>query len=181
MTTATLDHPRARHETLIRGLFDAHGGALERYVTKLLDGDRHTAADIVQETALRAWQNVDDLDVGGPDFRPWLLKVARRLVIDRHRKRANRPTEVGGDAPDWAVRVGDATERTLAAIVVQEALDSLTDEHRDVIREVYFKGSNVGDAARVLGIPAGTVKSRTYYALRALRATLGKRGLMSPV
>jgi RNA polymerase sigma-70 factor, ECF subfamily len=179
MTTCMLT--RERHDVLMRGVIDTHGGALERYVTKLLDGDRHTAADIVQETALRAWQNVERLDVAGPDFRPWLLKVARRLVIDRHRKKQNRPVEIGGDAPEWAVRVSDRSESTLAAMVVKDALASLSKEHRDVIREVYYKGSNVDDAARTLGIPAGTVKSRTYYALRALRAAMVNQGLFSPV
>lgn len=179
MTTCTLT--RARHEVLIRGVIDSHGGALERYVTKLLDGDRHTAADIVQETALRAWQNVEHLDVVNPDFRTWMLKVARRLVIDRHRKKQNRPVEVGGDAPDWAVRVNDRSESTLAGMVVKDALMSLSPDHRDVIRELYLKGSSVGEAARTLGIPAGTVKSRTYYALRALRAALVKQGLFSPM
>jgi RNA polymerase sigma-70 factor (ECF subfamily) len=52
------------------------------------------------------------------------------------------------------------------------ALGRLTQEHRDVLRECYFLGSSVAQAAQTLGIPPGTVKSRTYYALRALRLAI---------
>jgi RNA polymerase sigma-70 factor (ECF subfamily) len=52
------------------------------------------------------------------------------------------------------------------------ALGWLTQEHRDVLRECYFRGSSVTQAAHALGIAPGTVKSRTYYALRALRLAI---------
>jgi len=61
--------------------------------------------------------------------------------------------------------------------VVSEALRGLSTPHREVLVEVYFRGHSVDEAARVLGIPAGTVKSRTYYALRSLRQALEERGL----
>jgi RNA polymerase sigma-70 factor, ECF subfamily len=181
MTISTLEKPATCHDEIMRGLYERHGAALERYVTSLLDGDRHAAADIVQETALRVWRNVDGLDVAGPAFRPWLLKVARRLVIDRYRMRMNRPTEVGGDAPDWAVRISDDSDRTLSAMVVSEAIAGLSPDHRDVITELYLRGNSVAGTAVLLGIPVGTVKSRLYYALRALRAAMTRSGLMSPL
>ncbi|MFI6099929.1 sigma-70 family RNA polymerase sigma factor [Lentzea sp. NPDC051213] len=178
MTSGTLER---NDDVIMRELLDSHGVALERYVTKLLDGDRHTAADIVQETALRVWQKVDELDLSGPTFRRWLLKVARRQVIDRYRMRMNRPAEIGGDAPDWAVRVSDSIEQSMAAMVVSDVLRVLSDNHRDVITELYFRGSSVGDAAANLGVPVGTIKSRRFYAMRVLREALAKRGLTSPL
>jgi len=56
--------------------------------------------------------------------------------------------------------------------LVAAALGRLTWEHRDVLRECYFLGSSVPQAAHALGIAPGTVKSRTYYALRALRLAI---------
>jgi RNA polymerase sigma-70 factor, ECF subfamily len=53
--------------------------------------------------------------------------------------------------------------------LVAAALGRLTQEHRDVLRECYFRGSSVAQAAHALGIAPGTVKFRTYYALHALR------------
>ena len=56
--------------------------------------------------------------------------------------------------------------------LVAAALGRLTQEHRDALRECYFRGSSVAQAAHALGIAPGTVKSRTYYALRALRLAM---------
>jgi RNA polymerase sigma-70 factor (ECF subfamily) len=180
-----LERPGTRqppcHDTLLRTMFDRHGRVLERYVTKLLGGDHHAAADIVQETAVRAWQHVDGLDVGGPEFRPWLFKVARRLVVDRHRRRTSRPAEVGGAVPDRPARAADPADRIHTRMVVSDLLASLSHPHREVITELYLRESSIAETAQRLGVSPGTVKSRAFYALRMLRAMLGERGLVSPL
>jgi len=71
----------------------------------------------------------------------------------------------------------DELEGTLDRIIVTDALGSLSHEHRAVIVETYYRGRSVSEAARVLGIPSGTVKSRCYYALRALKLALAERGV----
>ena len=71
----------------------------------------------------------------------------------------------------------DEVEHALDRIVISEAMSALTPEHRAVIVETYYRGKSVADAAQSLGVPAGTVKSRTYYALRALRLALAERGV----
>lgn len=68
--------------------------------------------------------------------------------------------------------IGDAREQVVHRHLVAAALGRLTQEHRDVLRECYFRGSSVALAAHALGIAPGTVKSRTYYALRALRLAI---------
>ena len=68
--------------------------------------------------------------------------------------------------------IGDASEWVVYRRLVAVALGRLTQEHRDVQRECYFRGSSVAQAAHALGIAPGTVKSRTYYALRALRLAI---------
>jgi RNA polymerase sigma-70 factor (ECF subfamily) len=68
--------------------------------------------------------------------------------------------------------IGDASEQVVNRHLVAAALGRLTEEHRDVLRECYFLGSSVAQAARAMGIAPGTVKSRTYYALRALRLAI---------
>jgi RNA polymerase sigma-70 factor (ECF subfamily) len=59
---------------------------------------------------------------------------------------------------------------------MRQAMARLTREHREVLAQVYYRGLSVVDAAEALGVPAGTVKSRTYYALRALRVALDELG-----
>jgi RNA polymerase sigma-70 factor, ECF subfamily len=68
--------------------------------------------------------------------------------------------------------IGDASEQVVNRQLVAAALGRLTPEHRYVLRECYFLGSSVAQAAHALGIAPGTVKSRTYYALHALRLAI---------
>jgi RNA polymerase sigma-70 factor, ECF subfamily len=68
--------------------------------------------------------------------------------------------------------IGDASEQVVSRDLMAAALGRLTQEHRDVLRECYFLGGSVTQAAHALGIASGTVKSRTYYALRSLRLAI---------
>ncbi|GAA3856881.1 sigma-70 family RNA polymerase sigma factor [Saccharothrix violaceirubra] len=162
-------------DELIRRLYQEFGGALLGHAMRLTGNDRQWAEDIVQETLVRAWRNAEKLERDPVLLRSWLFTVARRLVIDDRRKRSVRPQESELTPSDEAP-VRDEADRTLAAIVVAEALNALTEEHREAILETYLRDRTVGEAAAVLGVPPGTVKSRVYYALRALRRALQDRG-----
>jgi RNA polymerase sigma-70 factor (ECF subfamily) len=63
---------------------------------------------------------------------------------------------------------------------VTDALATLTTEHREALVHTYYAGRTVNEAAVTLGIPPGTVKSRVFYALRALRLALEERGVNAP-
>jgi RNA polymerase sigma-70 factor (ECF subfamily) len=107
---------------------------------------------------------------------PWLATVARRIVIDTKRRGKARPTETG-DSMLENVPVNDTTEELLRKMVVAEALQTLSPAHREVLNETILRDRTVNQAAEILGIPAGTVKSRVYYALKALRLVLAERGV----
>jgi RNA polymerase sigma-70 factor (ECF subfamily) len=139
-------------------------------------GDRQWAEDVVQETLLRAWRNADKLDFSRASLRPWLFTVARRIVIDGRRSRSARPREVDAALLEL-LPAADEIDRSLSALMITEALDSLTPAHREVLTELYFRGRTVSGAAQALGVPPGTVKSRVYYALRAIRLALEERGV----
>ncbi|MCX4782539.1 sigma-70 family RNA polymerase sigma factor [Streptomyces sp. NBC_01264] len=149
-----------------------HGRALFGFLLGLTAGDAQRAEDLVQETLLRLWQHPEVLGSAYESLRPWLFTVARRLAIDARRARLSRPLEVDPEGLDQAPAPGDAVAGSVTAIDVRRAVGSLGPEHRDVLVQVYFQDRSVAEAAAELGIPAGTVKSRTYYALRALRKDL---------
>ena len=166
--------PAGRDEKLLRTLYDEHGGPLLAYAERLVRGDRQQAEDIVQETLLRAWRHAERLS--GETARPWLFRVARNIAVDRARARRSRI----GDAPPEvieAVPAPDELDSALLSWQIGDALRSLSQDHRRVIVEVYYRGRSVAEAATVLGVPRGTVQSRTFYALRALRVALEERGV----
>ncbi len=159
---------------LLKALHEQHGGALWSYVVGLTNGDRAQAQDVVQETMLRAWRHPAVLAQEAGSARGWLFTVAKRIVIDEWRTARSRRERVTEQLPEQPVP--DATDRAVQRQVVIAAMRTLSPEHRDVLHECYFRGSSVAEASRALGIPAGTVKSRSHYALRALRVALDEMG-----
>lgn len=164
-------------DQFIRAVWDEHAASLLTFALHLNGGDRGWAEDVVQETLLRAWQHPQALDPARGPLRPWLLTVARRITIDQVRARRSRPREVADSSVVALGAVDDEIERVVESWVVADGLSSLTPAHREVLLETYYAGRSVAEAAAVLGVPEGTVKSRTFYALRALKIALEERGV----
>jgi len=161
---------------LMQELHDAHATALWAYCVRLTSGDRARAQDLVQETLLRAWRNPTVLEQSQGSARGWLFTVARHLVIDEWRTRRAQLEVTTADPPERPP-VHDETDRLLQSWIVADALLRLSEDHRLVLVECYYRGHSVAEAARRLDIPEGTVKSRTHYALRALRLALEEMGV----
>lgn len=164
----------ANEADLLRALHDEHARALWSYVVNLTNGDRGKAQDVVQETLLRAWRNPQVLDQSAGSARGWLFTVAKRIVIDDWRAARSRPESLTDQVPEQAM--SDSTDQAVDHQVVTAALRTLSLEHREVLLECYLRGASVAQAAATIGVPAGTIKSRTHYALRALRLSLEEMG-----
>jgi RNA polymerase sigma-70 factor (ECF subfamily) len=159
----------------MRALHDDHAAALWAYALRLTGGDRGRAEDVVQEALLRAWRHPEVLDPARGSARGWLFTTARRIAIDEWRAREARPEVVTDTPPE--VASGDGVDEAMQALLVAAALDRLSGDHRAVLVECFYRGHSVAEAAGRLGVPAGTVKSRTHYALRALRLALEEMGV----
>src|SRR5512139_3327903 len=162
---------------LLRTLQEEHGDALYTHALRLAGGDRQRAEDLVQETLLRAWRHPESLDPARGSVRAWLFTTARNLAIDAWRRRSARVGEVVTDVVPEPPPAVDETDRAVEAWTVAEALGRISPAHREVLVECFYQGRSVSEAASRLGVPPGTVKSRTHYALRSLRLVLEETGV----
>ena len=155
----------------VREAYAAHSGELYGFAMRSLR-DRGLAEEAVQETFLRAWRAGDRYDPELGSLRTWLFAILRNVVIDLGRARAARPGVAVG-----TVEVGhEPLEQVLLSWQVEEALRRIGDQHRKVIVETFYKGRPYAEVAAELGVPEGTIKSRVYYGLRALRNALEELG-----
>ena len=155
----------------VREAYAAHSGELYGFATRSL-GDAGLAEEAVQETFLRAWRAGKRFDPEIGSLRTWLFAILRNVVIDLGRARAARPVIANGGAEASV----EPIEETLLAWQVEEAMRRIGDQHREILVETYYRGRPYAEVAEELGVPEGTVKSRVYYGLRALRVVLEEMG-----
>jgi RNA polymerase sigma-70 factor, ECF subfamily len=143
------------------------------YVAKTHVGSHVAAEDIVQEAFTRAWRYLGEhQDVPPEKLRPWLYTVARRLIIDAHRAKKARPTEVALEETGVGPQTDDVLDALEYAEALRTALRRLSPDHRYVMIELYIRDRPAEEIAARLGVPVGTVRSRSHYAKRALRGYL---------
>ena len=159
-------------EDVVEAIYREHGAALRRFVLSA-SRDPQLAEDVVQETVLRVWQHAPEIT---GSLRSYLYRTARNIMIDNYRRAQRRPESLENSLTDPA----DALEKVdglLNRVLVEEALLRLSREHRDVLVALHYRRFTVNEAAVQLNIPSGTVKSRAYYAVRALRTILDEMGV----
>ncbi|MFM9057586.1 MAG: RNA polymerase sigma factor [Planctomycetaceae bacterium] len=179
-------HDPAAFEALVHRYERELFGYLCRYLH-----DRDLAADVFQATFLQVHRKADRFEAGRP-FRPWLYAVATHQAIDA-RRRLRRHRMASLDAPD-AAREGRPSEPAARAEAtggerlaeaescarLHDAVDRLPEPQRAALALVYFKGVKYREAARILHVPVGTVKSRLHAAVVKLAALLRSPDRITP-
>jgi RNA polymerase sigma-70 factor (ECF subfamily) len=147
-----------------------YGEPVRAYLLRLTR-NRNVADDVYQETLLKAWRHRHSLIGREGSVRSWLYTVAHNAAVDLMRGRRAQP--VTGEIWDsLQPPVPDHADAVVTTAALLPALRRLSAEQRVVLFELYYRRSTVIEAARAIGIPPGTVKSRAHYAVRALRAEL---------
>jgi RNA polymerase sigma-70 factor (ECF subfamily) len=143
-----------------------HGAALLGFAVNALR-DRGLAEDCVQETFLRAWRSRERYAAERASIRTWLFAIARNVIIDTHRSMQRLPRVVAAEALE-----GVPTDEVdpLEPLMMLEALARLSPEHRQIIVAIHLRGDTYAEVSAATGVPVATLRTRTFYALKALRA-----------
>jgi RNA polymerase sigma-70 factor, ECF subfamily len=163
--------PRDGGEEELRELYRRYSGELYGFACNAL-GDRELAEEVVQDVFARAWRHARDYDPRRASVRTWLYAIARNRIVDARRRAAVRPGLSFQEPSEGPGELDRELERAVVRWQVAAALTRLSSEHREVIRLAHFGGLSLREIADRKGIPLGTVKSRTSYALRTLRLIL---------
>lgn len=162
----------------VRSAYAAHGPELYRFALRQL-GDGGAAQDVVQEVFLRAWRAQRSYDPLLASLRTWLFAIARNVVVDEARRFAVRPWQrnLTDGAGVESAAAGGLDEQLVDAWVVEEALRRIGEDHRSAIVQTHLRGRPHAEVAAELGIPVGTLRSRVFYGLKALRLALEEMGV----
>jgi len=152
----------------VRQLYGRYGRAVFTVAYRSL-GDRGLAEEVVQQTFLQAWRAADRFDPE-KDPGPWLYAIARRAAVDAYRR--ERRHRVDRDDDTEIVALPPSFEGMWEAWEVRSALDKLTEDEKTVIEATHYRGLTHEETAEQLGIPVGTVKSRSHRAHRRLAELL---------
>jgi RNA polymerase sigma-70 factor (ECF subfamily) len=154
-------------------LYRRYAGRLYRFGMHAL-GNAGLAEEMVQECFVRLWKAADRYDPHRGSVAAYLFVIARSVAADVRKRPSSRPLLPVEDAqlpPEL-----DAVDQILESVMVREALDSLSPAHLQVLTLAHDEGLTQSQIAGRLGVPLGTVKTRMFHGLRALRAALTERG-----
>lgn len=168
-------------EDAVHAAYLLHGAEIYRFLLRGL-GDAGAAQDVTQETFLKAWRAGDRYDPTLSSLRVWLFGIARNAMIDHTRASQARPWQHRlidpPTAQECARTVADPSEEMVGHWLVEEALRRVSEHHRVAIVRTHLEERPYDEVAAELGIPVGTLRSRVFYGLKALRSAMDEMGVV---
>lgn len=157
----------------LKCLYAVYRPRLWSYLFRQLDHDASGTEELVQDVFLAVWRSAGTYR-GDAQVATWLFRIAHNLAANARRAHARQVASQPFDADNGNVPVrGDAydspEDSVLDRLALAQALRLLSVKHREVLDLAFVQGFDPGEIAQILGIPAGTVKSRISYARQALR------------
>jgi RNA polymerase sigma-70 factor (ECF subfamily) len=137
-------------------------------------GNNGLADEMVQETFVRLWRTAGNFDAEKASVQTYLYVIARSVAADVRKRPSSRPLLPVEDA-DMPPQP-DTVDQIIDSMIVREALESLGSGHAQVIQLAQDEGLTQSQIAERLGLPLGTVKTRMFHGIRAMRVALAERG-----
>jgi len=157
----------------MRELYQRYAGSIYRLGVQML-GNPGLAEEVVQQCFERLWRTADRFDAGRGTVGAYLTVIARSIAYDIAKRPSSRPLLPLDE--NLVQPQGDSVDEILNTLIVRQALDTLPEAQRDVLR-LALDGFTQSQIALRMGLPLGTVKTRTFHAMKALRTVLAERGV----
>jgi len=162
----------SRDESALGVLYDAFSPAIYGVVLRMV-GKEELAQEVLQDTFVKIWKNAPSYDSSKGRPFTWMVNIARHAAIDMLRSAEVKRSEMIRPISDHVYRLGsDDVNTSMEDADLRTVLLRLREEHRDLIDLAYYKGFSQQEISDRIGLPLGTVKSRTRSALQELRILL---------
>lgn len=156
---------RSGSETAFMEFYDRYANALNSAILSYVR-NKDTAEDILQETFVKVWKNIQFYDESKGSVFTWMMQIARNASIDVLRKQQKmKPVEI----QEANTHVIGSEQTNIQVIGLTGLIEKLPEEQQQIIDYLYYKGYTQQELADELGLPLGTVKTRSRIALRELR------------
>lgn len=164
-----VDRVKAGDAEAFEQLYDAYSPAMYGISIKIV-GQADIAEDVVQEAFVKIWKNIASYSKKKGSIFTWMLNICRNAAIDKYRKLSKKRAEPIHNEEN-IVSVGKAhqSNQNINTIGIQDLVKVLPAEEQLVLEYLYFKGYTQKEASEELGIPLGTVKTRSRKAIRSLK------------
>ena len=160
-------------------IYDRYGEAAYSLAVRIVR-DRDLAADVVQDAFLAVWRKAAVFDPARGQASTWILTMTHNKAVDlvrrEQRRRADQLDEARLELPSPEPGPDQLAWMSAARGQIREAMAGLPATHREVIELAYFGGYSQSELAEMLSVPVGTIKSRTFAALKALQEALDESG-----
>jgi RNA polymerase sigma-70 factor (ECF subfamily) len=151
-------------------LYDNYSAALYGVILKIVRTEE-IASDILQDSFVKIWRNIEGYNSGRGTLFTWMLNIARNTAIDKIRSQDFQNSQKNQDL-ETTINTIDKQEYSqfdVDAIGVKKVIEKLKPEHQLIIDLLYFQGYTQSEVAEEFGIPLGTVKTRVKSAINHLR------------
>lgn len=161
----------------VRVLFARHNVRVFRFLLRLV-GDEAMAEDLLNEVFIDVWRNAGSF-AARSQVTTWILAIARykALAALRRRSFAQLDDETSESMEDPADDPEIAVQKTERSALLQDCLRQLSVAHREVVDLVYYHEQSIDEAAHIIGVPPGTVKTRVFYARKRIAELMAERGV----
>lgn len=158
---------KAGDQTAFGEVYDRYCGAINGVINRFIT-DEAIAQDVLQDTFIKVWKNIQMYDDTKGSFFTWMLNIARNTSIDALRKlKKEAKSEI--QTLETVVSSSTTVQQNVSAIGLRQLVDRLPAEQQTMIEYLYFKGYTQQEVADELDLPLGTVKTRSRAAMAELR------------